>query len=331
MRTLVHSLIVLSLFAAGACRAQVEGDWMLTLSHEAERLGIITFEREQGELTAYVDGGPVDFTLEGDRLEMEVDYRNAGGRHLVRQLIGAVDGDSMSGTLMAPHDGSTGTWRAERRIPDEVLPPAPVDFSGIWSRISAGMEKVHLDYTESAQALVDDYHYLDDPALRCVSPALVRISGWPYPLEILQNERQVTILYESFREVRRIYLDGRDFPADVPASAMGYSIGHWEGNTLVVESSLLTPAHVDQAGQPVSGNARVVERISISEDGQNLRSLLTLHDPENYRRPIVRYRQWRKTPDLTILEYDCDSYPFYRGLEFEGRLDEFFERMSQRR
>ena len=211
------------------------------------------------------------------------------------------------------------------------MPPEPVDFSGIWSRISAGMEKVHLDYTESAQLMVNDYSYLDDPGLRCISPALVRISGWPYPLEILQNERQLTILYESYREVRRIYLDGRDFPEDIPASAMGYSIGHWEGSTLVVETSLLKPSFVDQAGQPVSENARVVERISISEDGQNLRSLLTLHDPKNYQRPIIRYRQWRKTPETTILEYDCDSYPFYRGLELEGRLDEFWERMSQQR
>ena len=325
------SASIVSLFLAGACWAQIEGDWLLTLNHDAERLGIITFEREQGELNAYVDGGPVEFTLAGGKLEMEVDYRNAGGRLLSRQLAGTVDGTVMTGTLIAPHDGSTGTWRAEPRAPEAALPPAPVDFSGIWSRISAGMEKVHLDYTESARLQVDDYSYLDDPALRCISPALVRISGWPYPLEILQNEQQLTILYESFREVRRIFLDGRDFPEDLPARAMGYSLGRWEGSTLEVKSALLKPAFLDQAGQPVSENARVVERISMSEDGQNLRSLLTLHDPENYRRPIIRYRQWRKTPDTTILEYDCDSYPFYRGLEFEGRLDEFWERMGQRR
>ena len=324
--------LIIPLCLTGACLAQVEGEWMLTVNHQTERLGVITFERERGELKAYVDGGPVAYTLDGNRLELEVDYRNAGGRLLSRKLSGSIEGGVMGGTLTAPHDGSTGTWRAERRIPaTEVLPPAPVDFSGVWSRISAGMEKVHLDYTESAQAMVDGYHYLDDPALRCVSPALVRISGWPYPLEILQNQRQVTILYESFREVRRIFLDGRDFPEDLPASAMGYSIGHWEGSTLVVESSLLTPAFVDQAGQPISANARVVERISMSEDGGKLRSLLTLHDPENYRRPIIRYRQWRRTPDVTILEYDCDSYPFYRGLEYEGRLDEFWERMSRQR
>lgn len=320
----------LTVLMANTCLAQLEGEWYLTINHVAERLGVISFERREGELRAFVDGGPADFDMEGNRLEMDVDYRNGGGRLLSRHFTGTLNGDSLSGTLVAEHDDSTGTWLAERFVPETALPAAPVDLSGIWSRISAGMEKVFLDYTDSAQAIVDDYNYLDDPGLRCNSPGLVRISGWPYPMEIIQNDRQVTILYESFREVRRIYMDGRDIPEDFPASAMGYSTGHWEGSTLVVETSLLKPNFVDQAGQPVSGNAKIRERIVLSEDGQNLRSLLTLHDPENYKMPIVRFRQWRKTPERTMMEYDCDSYPFYRGLELEGKLGDFLERVRQR-
>ncbi len=68
----------------------------------------------------------------------------------------------------------------------------------------------------------------------------MRISGWPYPLEIVQNDTQVTILYESFHEVRRIFLDGRGYPETLPHRAMGYSLGHWEGSTLVVETKMLT-------------------------------------------------------------------------------------------
>jgi hypothetical protein len=158
----------------------------------------------------------------------------------------------------------------------------------------------------------------------------VRVSGWPYPLEIVQNDAQVTILYESFHEVRRIFLDGRGFPEKLPHRAMGYSVGHWEGSTLVVETKMLTPGYVDLAGQPLSENSRVVERMSLSADGQALRSELTLYDPENYARPITRHRAWRKTPQTTILEYDCDPYPFFRGLEIEGKLDEYWQRMRQR-
>ena len=206
----------------------------------------------------------------------------------------------------------------------------PVDFTGVWSRTSSGLARVTLDYTPAAQSAVDAYHYLDDPALRCVSPGLVRVSGWPYPLEIVQNDSQVTILYESFHEVRRIFLDGRGYPEKLPHRAMGYSVGRWEGSTLVVETQMLSPSYVDLGGQPLSENARVVERMSLSDDGQTLRSELTVHDPENYRRPITRHRAWRKTPETTILEYDCDPYPFFRGLEIEGKLEEYWDRMRRR-
>jgi hypothetical protein len=91
------------------------------------------------------------------------------------------------------------------------------------------------------------------------------------------------------------------------------------------------PGFVDLAGQPLSENSRVVERISLSEDGQTLRSELTLYDPENYHRPITRHRTWAKTPETTILEYDCDPYPFFRGLALEGKLEEYWQRMRQRR
>jgi hypothetical protein len=158
----------------------------------------------------------------------------------------------------------------------------------------------------------------------------VRVSGWPYPLEIVQNDKQVTILYESFHEVRRIWLDGRPYPESVPPRAMGYSLGHWEGSTLVVETKMLTAGYVDLGGQPLSENSRVVERMSLSADGNSLRSELTLYDAENYRRPITRHRSWRREPELAILEYDCDPYPFFRGLEIEGVLEQYWQRMRQR-
>jgi hypothetical protein len=238
----------------------------------------------------------------------------------------------MEGVSTPPLGAAPGKWHATRIEPPRSPPPepAPVDLSGVWSRTSSGLDKVQFDYTPQAQARVDAYSYLDDPALRCVSPGLVRISGWPYPLEIVQTDDRVTILYESFHEVRRIDLDGRDYPENLPHRGMGYSLGHWEGATLVVETEMLLPAYVDLAGQPLSENARVVERMSLSADGQVLRSELTVYDPVNYGRPVTRHRAWRKTPQTTILEYDCDPYPFFRGLAIEGKLEEYWDRMRRR-
>jgi hypothetical protein len=312
--------------------AQVEGQWLLTINPGSERLAILTIERTDGTLTAYLDGGPIASKIEGNAITMEADYRDGGGRLLYRHFTGTILEGSMSGTLVAPHNGSTGTWHAE---PWTGLasqePPAPVDFTGIWSRISAGSDKVHLDYTDTARVLVESYNYLDDPALRCISPGLARVSGWPYPVEIMQNEQQMAILYESFHEVRRIYFDGREVPDDLPSRAMGYSIGQWEGSVLVVESSLLKPAFIDLAGQPLSSNARITEHMTMSEDKQILNSLMSIEDPENYHRPITRFRQWRRTPETAILEYDCDPYPFFRGLELEGKLSEYWDKMRQQR
>lgn len=330
--TVAGMMLPLVLQAQGA--AGLAGEWLLTLDEGNRRsTGILTVEARDGRIMGFVDGGPVPLAVDGEGIAFEIDYRDGGGRLLMRALNGVVAADRLEGVVTPPLDAPPGRWLATR-IPAEHEPPrepAPVDLSGIWSRTSSGLDKVHFDYTDQAQSAVDAYSYLDDPALRCVSPGLVRVSGWPYPLEIVQTDDRVTILYESFREVRRIDLDGREYPLDLPHRAMGYSIGHWDGSTLVVESEMLTSGFVDLAGQPLSEDARVVERMSLADGGQTLRSELTLYDPKNYRRPITRHRTWRKTPETTILEYDCDPYPFFRGLALEGKLDEYWQRMRRRR
>jgi hypothetical protein len=331
---LIVSVVLLALPRASDAQrsGDITGDWLLTLVERGpERTGILTLEDTPEGIVGFVDGGPVPLTIAGDEIEFAIDYRDGGGRLLSRTLAGRALAERMEGVLTPPLDAPPGSWHATRVVPTAAAAPAPADLSGVWSRTSSGTDKVHFDYTPKAQAQVDAYSYLDDPALRCVSPGLVRVSGWPYPLEIVHSADRVTILYESFREVRRIDLDGRGYPEDLPHRAMGYSLGHWEGSTLVVETRRLTGGFVDLAGQPLSENARVVERMSLSADGQTLRSELTLYDPENYHRPITRHRTWVKSPETTILEYDCDPYPFFRGLALEGKLEEYWQRMRQRR
>jgi len=328
---LVAVAATLSVSTARAQQSALVGDWFLTLEERrAVHTGTLRIESNDSGLVAFVDGGPAAFKHSEGAVEIEFDTRDGGGQLLRYALSGRVDGDELKGALTPPLDAPQGTWRAVRHVEPPPAPPRPVDFTGVWSRTSSGLARVTLDYTPAAQRAVDAYHYLDDPSLRCVSPGLVRISGWPYPLEIVQNDTQVTILYESFHEVRRVFIDGRGYPESLPHRALGYSLGHWEGSTLVVETKMLTAGYVDLAGQPLSESSRVVERMSLSDDGQVLRSELTLYDPENYRRPITRHRSWRREPDLVILEYDCDPYPFFRGLEIEGVLEQYWERMRKR-
>ena len=311
----------------------ITGNWLLTLSQGRVHTGVLTLEQGESGIAAYVDGGPVPITVNGDEIRFEIDYRDGGGRYLVRTLSGKINGSVMEGALTLPLGQEPGTWRAIRIIINDTsnLAAQPVDFSGIWARTSSGTDKIKLDFSASGQEFYDSYQSdIDDSTLRCVSAGLVRTSGWPYPVEILQGPGRVTILYESQHEVRRIFIDGREFPDNLPHSAMGYSIGHWEGSTLVVETRLLRNGLVDIGGQPLSENARVFERMSVSEDGQNMYSELTLYDEDYYQRPVTRHRSWKRSPETTILEYDCDSYSFFRGLALEGRLDEYWERRADK-
>ena len=329
-RWVVCALLATVSVAVGAqpIESQWLGRWALALELEnVTHTGILEVEPDG----FFVDGGPVEVDLQGAQVSMLIDTRDGGGRLLGYTLTGMLADGEMRGSLQPPLDAPAGRWVARPLVePDAAQSPAPVDFSGIWSRTSSGTAKVHLDYTASAQSAVEQYHYLDDMALRCVSPGLVRVSGWPYPLEIIQTDEQLTLLYESFHEVRRIHLDGRGFPEDLPSRAMGYSVGHWEGSTLVFETRQLLSGFVDLHGQPLSANARVVERMSLSADGESYRSEMTIFDPENYKRPITRHRAWRKTPETVILDYDCDPYPFFRGLAVEGALDDYWDRMRRR-
>ena len=225
---------VLAASAAIAQESALVGDWHLTLNERrAVHTGTLTIESKDGRLEAFVDGGPAPrSSMSTARSSSSSTRATVADSFSVTHSRGRVDGDKLGGVLTPPLDAPQGTWRAARHV---VPPPAaakPVDFTGVWSRTSSGLARVTLDYTPAAQSAVDAYHYLDDPALRCVSPGLVRISGWPYPLEVVQNDTQVTILYESFHEVRRIFLDGRQLPEDLPHRALGYSLGHWEGSTL---------------------------------------------------------------------------------------------------
>jgi len=317
-----------SMASAQSVDARLRGNWTLTLElGDTTHYGLLEVEDDD----AFVDGGPIDLNVTGDRVTMEFDTRDGGGRLLSYRLTGQIADGALSGTVQPPLNAPAGRWEAVTFVKAPIeQAPTPADFSGIWSRTSSGLAKVHLDYTAAAQAAVDQYHYLDDMALRCVSPGLVRVSGWPYPLEVIQTEDQLTILYESFHEVRRISLNGSGFPEYLPSRSMGYSVGHWDGATLVVETRQLTAGFVDLAGQPLSENARVVERMWLADGGDTYHSVMTIFDPENYNRPITRHRVWHKTPDTIILEYDCDPYPFFRGLEIEGRLQEYWDRMRRR-
>ena len=127
-----------------------------------------------------------------------------------------------------------------------------------------------------------------------------------YPMEILASENRLTFIYEVESEVRRIFLDGKSPPEFYPTSAMGWSNGHWDGSDLVIDTQLIEGNVRDFRGEPVSDGARMRERYSLSEDGTTLSAVIHLIDPDNYRHPPIRRRQWVRKPDVEIYPWECD-------------------------
>jgi hypothetical protein len=184
--------------------------------------------------------------------------------------------------------------------------------------------------SERGQNILDEYLEMDNANSRCASPGLVLASGLPYPMEILHSNDYIVIVYGA-DYARRIYLDDREFPETAASSSLGFSTGEWKGETLVVTSRKLNPAFMSTRGQPVSEDAEVVEHFFFDDKGY-LHADMWVHDPQNYTRtPHLRRVYDRDFSPSVITKVDCDPYTFFRALDLEGDLDEFWERSEYRR
>jgi hypothetical protein len=128
----------------------------------------------------------------------------------------------------------------------------------------------------------------------------------PYPMEILLTPGKVTIVIEAYTQVRHVYTDGRPLPEDPNPLFYGTSVGHWEDETLVVETVGL--AQIPRGLTfPYSEKMKVVERFRLTgPDTMTIET--TLIDPEAFTAPysmgtrtLARHRTW------TIAEYICEE------------------------
>ena len=126
------------------------------------------------------------------------------------------------------------------------------------------------------------------------------------PDKIVQSPAAIVILYESDGSHRQILTDGRSLPKEIAQpSWMGYSVGKWEGDTLVVETTGFNDrTSLDTMGHPHSENMRIVERYHRRDFG-HMDVEVTIDDPEMYtKRFTIKYVQ-NLMPDTDILEYVC--------------------------
>ncbi|MFL2547060.1 MAG: hypothetical protein ACJ0SL_06825 [Candidatus Rariloculaceae bacterium] len=336
-RSFITSVLLFIPLAVSAQQSEFLGEWLLWLESDNRMgrpaYGSLVFEQDGDDLAIYIDGGPVNLlSLDGNRIRFDFDWTDLPDRVHISILDGELNDGVIEGR--ATEDGEDrGIWRAtrvERR--QTPLPPDPVDFSGIWGP-SAILSKDSFDLTAVGREADELYDpTIDDPILRCVSDGLIRMSHGPFHIEIIAREDRTIVLHEDLHEVRRIYTDGREFPEGIEDAwlAMGYSIGHWEGSTFVIETRGLKKTVWDASGMPISVAAVVTERWSFDDEGQ-MHIEFSLDDPVNYNRPVMMHQARQRQPDDTyISEYSCDPHPFYRSLLLEGRLEEYWGRSQNR-
>ena len=328
--------LALPLLAAGTAAQNVDfaGKWLLALEYETVTdYGILEIADSEGERQVFIDGGPVNLlNLDGNRIVFDFDWTDSADRLRISELSGEHLGDRMSGPMTEGGE-PTGNWSAEpwSEHPQAGADPAPLDLSGVWSSVSRGTHKDAFALTPAGAAINDAYDAtLDDPHLRCVSGGAVRMEDGPFNYEIVNRGDHILILYHYFNESRRIWMDGREFPEGIENAwlPMGYSIGHWEGSTLVIETRGMKPTLWDAAGMPVSASAVLIERKYLDEAGR-LHTDYVLNDPANYERPVYRHAYRERSPDSGLEWYSCDPHTFYRSLQLEGRLEEYWQSRSR--
>ena len=148
----------------------------------------------------------------------------------------------------------------------------------------------------------------DNPDAACLPIGYMQSHTHSQPRKLIQLPELIVILYEANAGVRQIFLDGRSAPsADAQPWWWGYSRGHWEGDTLVVESThFRDDGWLDVNGAPLTSEGKLIERFRRPNVG-TLEIDVTIDDPKAYTKPwTVRVNQ-RLVPDGELIEFVCNE------------------------
>ena len=179
----------------------------------------------------------------------------------------------------------------------------------VWMRARAGGFPSELPLTASAIEHRQNWTVADDPNTTCTVPGMpssMRINP-PHPIELLQREDgNITVHVEFFDVFRTVYMDSGIDPQAQEPSPQGFSLGHWEGETLVVNTTALNWPYFDNMAQtPLSSSVEIYERFEPTADGRQLNYLMSVTDPENFSETITGAWVLDWWPNLEMQEYDC--------------------------
>ena len=225
--------------------------------------------------------------------------------------------------LLASTPAGAQTLKAQPDLkgPTPRLPNGKPDFSGVWARpgtqdltrtftnrdgTSNKGEPNPLPLTQWGQAQWDNYDQVKygDYAGSCMPFGWIR-SFTPHPMQLLQNNEYITFLFEQSTMFQVVNTEGMPHRKDWPPTWFGDSRGHWEGDTLVIESMNFNGwAKLGTIGHPMSDKAKLTMYFKRPDIG-HIEFKWVLDDPKTYTRPISNERVFVLTPNVELMEYSC--------------------------
>jgi len=225
-------------------------------------------------------------------------------------------------TASAPHLAHsllTGTWKRYRpkafkinpqftsSIPAPTEPPLKEPYLSQWRARQKAAHEADL----RGQPLYSGY-------AACIPDGMPAMMMAMFPMDVLQTPGQITIIQEAYRQVRYIYLNQKQVPiADAEPEFWGHSVGHWQGDTLVVNTVGIKP-EVRYSDVPHSDQMQIEERIRLlSKDRAEDR--ITITDPVYLTRPWNFTYEYERDPGYKMLEYVCEDNREYRDPKTGGQ------------
>jgi len=156
-------------------------------------------------------------------------------------------------------------------------------------------------------------HVIQDSTAACVPPGTPRLMTRVYPIQWLRDDKGYVLVHEYDHQVRWIYMDGRKAPTgdDLIPSFNGYSVGHWEGAELVVDTTGFKaqseggwPVWIEP-GVHVTPRLKLVERYRLREAGEVLEVELTMTDSDVLAKPWVAIKRFDRKHDVDLMEFTC--------------------------
>jgi hypothetical protein len=196
-----------------------------------------------------------------------------------------------------------------------IVGASATSLAGVWSGERLGTFEIfaalrNLSLTPAGEAARADYDPSQNPVAACIpwpAPFFMLANGL-YLTEVQLGDDVITVRNEFYGTERMIYMDGRGHPESGERTNQGHSVGHWDGDTLVIDTMLFADHRTPfpNSGIPSGEQKHVVERLTLSENGQTVAYGFTVEDPEYLATPLSGQSVWHYAPHLELITIECD-------------------------